>query len=102
MQRNIFLFILCSALILASWFYFVPNQNPSKDKGDDTKKVVLKQDDKDKKPVVKEEKPVVKKPDEKKEDKKLPPIIVEPAKVAKLGGDGFHLSVDVTTLGAGV
>jgi YidC/Oxa1 family membrane protein insertase len=116
MQRNILLFIVCSALILASWFYFVSNQNVPTDKGDATKKLAKKQDEKDKKKPIIEKKPDEKKPDEKKPDEKKPdeqpgqkkpsvpkqPAPVEPAKVAKLGGAGFHLSVDLTTYGAGV
>jgi len=103
MQRNIILFIVCSILVLASWFYFVSNQNSNKDKSDK----VVKELPKEKKPDEPKKEPEKKiepekKPEKKQEPEKKQPAKVEVAKTHTLGGKGFHLEVDVTTRGAGV
>ncbi len=98
MQRNYILFVLMSALVLAGWYWFAAPTD--KKKTTDDKKVAK----------AKTEKEGEKKKDEKepkKEEQKKPPVIVkevaeEPAHFERLGGTGYHLTVETTARGAGV
>lgn len=114
-QRNLIVFILLAVLLVGTWYLFLAP--PESGKKDDAEKQVAANKDKkpdgaskdaDKKP------PAEKEPPKKKADpeiKKTPPKEKEPekkvdleapAETATLGGDGFHLRVDVTTRGAGI
>ena len=115
MQKNLLnyiLFFFLSSLVLAGWYWIAA---PTPQKKDDlkAKQISKAKDDGDKKQdeKKKDEKKIEedkKKKDEKKieEDKKLPVKVVakkkEPAKIETLGGDGFHLTVFTTELGAAV
>lgn len=101
MQRNLFVFIVLAAGLIAGWYFLAA---PTGDKRD---KKIAQGDKKDKKtdtpPPVKEkdkEKLKEKEPEKKPEFKPAPPD--EPAKTETLGGEGFHLTVDVTSRGAAV
>ena len=117
MQRsNLILFVLLSAVILGGWFWTANFLNAPKD----TDKELVEEDAKAKEAKAKaakvkedrekETKAVAAKARELKE-KELKEKIKEevnlaakdePAQTVTLGGEGFHLSVDTTTRGAGV
>ncbi len=109
-QKNLFVFALLSVLLIAAWYWFIvyPEQGKTTDpdkkelaKFEAKKKVVEKPKDDEKKQTEKidEKKP----PEVKKQDPdKKPPAKDEPAQTVSLGGEGFYLSVDVTSRGAGV
>src|ERR1019366_3350129 len=104
MQRNYIVFIALSAVVLAGWYWLAPPMPTQKKKEPDPAKIAKAKDE------------PVKKIDNKKEDKdekKEPKAEIKPptkevakeqpkAKTETLGGDGYHLSVDTTSRGAGV
>ncbi len=107
MQRNLFVFIVLAAAVIAGWYFLAA---PTGDPGD---KKIAQGDKKDKKteeapPDGKDKKTKEEKPPEKKEPDPAPKPVLkpspkqEPAKTETLGGAGFHLTVDVTTRGAAV
>jgi hypothetical protein len=118
MQRNFIVFVILAISVITAWFWLAsyystpPDQDQDqkklaqgdkdgKAKGDtnkdDTKKVVQpKPEDKKSEP----KKPDDKKDPDKKQDVKPPPQ--DKAATVTLGGEGFHLTADLTTRGAGV
>lgn len=105
MQRNFIVFVILAILLMGGWFWMISSMQTSKD-GDKDKVADLdkgkkKEDDKPKpeeKKKPKDEKP----PEIEKKKDTPPPLKNEPAKTETLGGAEFHLSVDITTRGAGV
>jgi YidC/Oxa1 family membrane protein insertase len=97
MQRNYILFVVLSALVLAGWYWFVTFTSTPNKKGADDKKIAK----------VEPEKTIEKKKEAKKDakDEKKPPVVVEkaePLHEETLGGEGYHLTVDTISRGAGV
>lgn len=114
-QRNLIFFIVLSILLMTGWYYFLAPTDLGKKTEADKKEIAQNKDDSKDKDKTKDKD---KKPPEKKEEKKPPEIKKgpepkekppaqkeakeEPAKTETIGGDGFHLTVDVTSRGAGV
>lgn len=97
-------FVILAAGVLAGWYFLAaPTGDPSAKKVAQADKKEKPKDEKE--PEIKDkekEKPKekVKEPEKKPEVKPAPKS--EPAKTETLGGDGFHLTVDITSRGAGV
>lgn len=126
MQRNFILFILVSAAILAGWYFIAAPTPPKKDdvdpkkiaqiddtkkkkdpteevkKKDDPKEEVKKKDDPKEEIKKKDDPKEVKKDDPKKKDIVAKEDAEERDRTEILGGDDFHLNVEVTARGAGV
>src|SRR5437660_1195802 len=123
-QRNLIIFAVLSIFLVGSWYFLIgppdfSKDDPSKKVAQNNEKDKKKDDNKkppDKNPEIKPDKnPEIKpdknpeiKPDNKPEIKKNDP---EPEKKTgkeavalkeTLGGDGYHLTVDVTSRGAAV
>src|ERR1043165_332427 len=114
MLRNLILFVVLSAAVIAGWFWAVNTFTP-----ETKKEVAQEKKDQDKKDTDKPKEPDVKKLDQKEpkkesDPKKLAHAIagsclsdaVVDARIASasetLGGDGYHLTVTTTTRGAGI
>src|ERR1700683_4200392 len=98
MQRNYILFVVLSVIVLAGWYAFVATRDSQKKKPSDEKKIAKVDPPKDNEAKKKDEA-------EPKKDEKPKPVVPEkeePLKEESLGGDGYHLTVDTISRGAGV
>jgi YidC/Oxa1 family membrane protein insertase len=106
-KKDMLVFALLATLLVTTWYFvFGPSASDSKKDDDADKKLVEAKKDKDKKKDEDKKKTdETKKPDVKQPDLKKGPEAVakeEPPKTERLGGDDFHLTVDVTSRGAAV
>src|SRR5438105_76896 len=102
MQRNIILCVVLCALVVAGYSYLRISLSPQKKDLPAEKKLVKAKDETVKKDEKKEEVKQVKQPVKEENKPPVKDVAQEPAKTETIGGDGYHLSVDTTSRGAGV
>lgn len=114
MQRNnLIVFAIIAACIVAGWYFFLlPSESERRQRAEEAAQKARQQRvaELEKKRKKEEEEAKAKKeneakkpePENKKEVKQAPPAHEEKLETVSLGGDGFHLTIDVISRGAGV